>query len=64
MAVDGLPKRQRFDQSKRSSDERSDIRDWLPNVPHPHVAALMRATCLLHQETRHSHFCPLPAAFP
>src|SRR5882757_1084360 len=31
----------------RSPDERSDIRDWLPNVPHPHVAALMRATCSL-----------------
>src|SRR6266700_1922825 len=27
-----------------SPDERSDIRDWLPNLPHPHVAALMRAT--------------------
>ena len=29
---------------KRSPDERSDIRGHLPGAPHPHVAALMRAT--------------------
>src|SRR5882724_4915536 len=35
-----------------SSDERSDIRDWLPNLPHPHVAALMRATCSPHRNSK------------
>src|SRR6266704_2352733 len=34
--------------------ERSEIRDWLPNVPHPHVAALMRATCSPHRNSKRS----------
>lgn len=38
------PRRHRStSRSKRSQDERSDIREM---VPFPHVAALMRATCL------------------
>jgi len=28
--------------------------DWLPNVPHPHVAALMRATCSPHRHSKRS----------
>src|SRR5881396_2665716 len=40
--------------SKRSPDERSDIRDWHQKLPHPHIAALMRATCSPHRVARMS----------